>query len=148
MIVAGSRTLLQMSEDRLLPQWIQGKEEDSPKRATLLVGLLAVGSLFIGNVQSIALASNFGVIFSYSLTGLAVVLLRRRKMKGEFSSPLYPFTQIVSILLSALIMFALGEKAFYIGTITIIIGFFLYYMEKDGRRNGDGNMPNLSAKES
>jgi APA family basic amino acid/polyamine antiporter len=146
MIVAGSRTLLQMSEDKLLPEWIQGREKDSPKRATLLIGFLAVGSLFIGNVQSIALASNFGVIFSYSLTGLAVVILRRRKMKGEFSSPLYPWTQIASILLSALIMFALGEKAFYIGTITIIIGFFLYYIEKENKRNIKGNAPNPDVK--
>ncbi len=140
LIVAGSRTLLQMSEDKLLPQWIQGREKDSPKRATLLIGLLAVASLFIGNVQVIALASNFGVIFSYSLTGLAVVILRKRKVKGEFSSPLYPITQIVSILLSALIMLALGTRAFYIGTITILVGFFLYYVEKESKngKNKDG----------
>ena len=131
LIVAGSRTLLQMSQDKLLPEWIQGREKDSPRRATLLIAGLAIVSLFIGNVQVIALASNFGVIFSYSLTGLAVVILRKRKMKGKFKSPLYPFVQILSIALSAVIMFALGERAFYIGTITILVGFMLYFVEKE-----------------
>ena len=131
LIVAGSRTLLQMSQDKLLPEWIQGREKDSPRRATLLIAGLAIVSLFIGNVQVIALASNFGVIFSYSLTGLAVVILRKRKMEGKFKSPFYPFVQILSIALSALIMFALGERAFYIGTITILVGFMLYFVEKE-----------------
>ncbi len=131
LIVAGSRTLLQMSQDKLLPKWIQGREKDSPRRATLLIAGLAIVSLFIGNVQVIALASNFGVIFSYSLTGLAVVILRKRKMEGKFKSPFYPFVQILSIALSALIMFALGERAFYIGTITILVGFMLYFIEKE-----------------
>ena len=131
LIVAGSRTLLQMSEDRLLPAWIQGRKKDSPRRATLLIAALAIASLFIGNLQVIALASNFGVIFSYSLTGLAVVILRKRRVNGKFKSPLYPFVQILSIALSALIMFALGERAFYIGTITILVGFMLYFVEKE-----------------
>lgn len=131
LIVAGSRTLLQMSQDKLLPKWIQGREKDSPRRATLLIAGLAIVSLFIGNVQVIALASNFGVIFSYSLTGLAVVILRKRKMEGKFKSPFYPFVQILSIALSAVIMFALGERAFYIGTITILVGFMLYFIEKE-----------------
>ena len=28
-------------------------------------------------------------------------------------------------------MFALGERAFYIGTITILVGFMLYFVEKE-----------------
>ena len=45
--------------------------------------------------------------------------------------PFYPFVQILSIALSAVIMFALGERAFYIGTITILVGFMLYFVEKE-----------------
>jgi APA family basic amino acid/polyamine antiporter len=148
LIVAGSRTLLQMSQDRLLPRWIQGREKDSPRRATLLIAGLAIVSLFIGNVQVIALASNFGVIFSYALTGLAVVILRRRNVRGKFRSPLYPFVQILSIALSAVIMFALGERAFYIGTITILVGFMLYFAEKEkvfGKKKKSGSEMNQNS---
>ena len=136
LIVAGSRTLLQMSEDKVLPEWIQGRRKDSPKKAVILIGGLAVAALFLGNVQIIALASNFGVIFSYALTGLFVVILRHRKVKGEFSSPLYPYVQIASVLLSLLIMYALGVRAIYLGFITIIVGMMIYYFEKEARAKG------------
>ena len=66
-----------------------------------------------------------------ALTGLFVVILRHRKVKGEFSSPLYPYVQIVSVLLSLLIMYALGVKAIYLGFITIIVGMMIYYFEKE-----------------
>ena len=138
LIVAGSRTLLQMSEDGVLPEWIQGRHKDSPRKAVILIGGLAVVALFLGNVQVIALASNFGVIFSYALTGLFIVILRHRKVKGEFSSPLYPYVQIVSVLLSLLIMYALGVKAIYLGFITIIVGMMIYYFEKETKERKNG----------
>jgi len=129
LIVAGSRTLLQMSDDGLLPKTL-GKE-DSPKRAVLLIGIIAIISVFLGNIQYIALASNFGVIFSYAITGLAVYIVRKRKIEGPFNSPLYPYVQIISILLSILVMLALGTQALYIGSVTIIAGMFLYVLEKE-----------------
>ncbi len=131
LIVAGSRTLLQMSEDGMFPKWIGGISGDSPKRAVLIIGAITVFSLFLGNLKYIALASNFGVIFSYSLTGLAVMVIRKRKVKGPFHSPLYPAVQILSIILSALIMFALGTQALYLGMILITIGIILYALHKE-----------------
>ncbi len=129
LIVAGSRTLLQMSDDGLLPKTL-GKE-DSPKRAVLLIGIVAILSVFLGNIQYIALASNFGVIFSYAITGLAVYVVRKRKIEGPFNSPFFPCVQIISILLSILVMLALGVQALYIGSVTIIAGIFIYVLEKE-----------------
>jgi APA family basic amino acid/polyamine antiporter len=134
LIVAGSRTLLQMSEDGLLPKWIEGKGNDSPKRAVIIIGGLAIFSLFLGNLQYVALASNFGVIFSYSLTGIAIILIRRRKVSGEFNTPLFPYLPIISILLSALIMVALGSQALYLGSLMILSGMIIYSLQKVERR--------------
>ena len=131
LIVAGSRTLLQMSEDGLFPKWIGGLSGDSPKRSVLIIGAVTIFSLFLGNLQYIALASNFGVIFSYSLTGLAVIILRKRKVKGPFQSPLYPTIQILSVILSAVVMFALGTQALYIGMVLILTGIIIYTLQKE-----------------
>ena len=131
LIVAGSRTLLQMSEDELLPKTL-GKK-DSPKRAIILIGIIAIFSIFLGNVQYIALASNFGVIFSYAITGLAVYIVRKRNVEGPFNSPFYPYVQIISVIFSFVVMLALGEQALYIGSVTIIAGIFLYALEKEER---------------
>ncbi len=126
LVVAGSRTLLQMSEDGLFPKWIEGKGGDSPKRAVIIIGALAILSLFLGNLQYIALASNFGVIFSYSLTGVAVVIIRKRNLPGKFNSPLFPYLPILSVFLSAVIMFALGTQALYLGSLMILTGIIVY----------------------
>ncbi|MEM3857323.1 MAG: amino acid permease [Thermoprotei archaeon] len=130
LIVAGSRTLLQMSEDKLFPKWIEGKDADSPKRAVLIIGAFAALSLFLGNLQYVALASNFGVIFSYSLTGVAVMIIRRKKVRGLFSTPLYPYLPIASVILSIVIMLTLGSQALYLGTVMIITGIIIYSLQR------------------
>lgn len=139
--VAGSRTLLQMSEDGMLPRWIGGLRGESPRRSVLLMALGAVLSLFLGNLAYIALASNFGVIFSYALTGLAVVILRRRRVGGAFASPLYPWVQVVSILLSIVVMAALGNQALYFGSLFLLTGIVAYALLVEARRAHTLNAP-------
>ncbi len=139
--VAGSRTLLQMSEDGMLPRWLGGLGGDSPRRAVLLMALAAVLSLFLGNLAYIALASNFGVIFSYALTGLAVVILRKRRVQGAFTSPLYPWVQVVSILLSIVVMAALGNNALYFGSLFLLTGIVAYALLVEARRTHTLNAP-------
>ena len=126
LIIAGSRTLLQMSEDGMFPRWIGGLSRDSPRISVLLVGAGTVLSLLLGNLKFIALASNFGVIFSYAMTGGAVIILRRRGMPGKFQAPFYPWVQILSLALSLLVMISLGSEALYLGSIFILTGFVVY----------------------
>lgn len=132
--IAGSRTLLQMSEDGMLPHWIGGLGGDSPRRSVLLMAAAGILSLFLGNLAYIALASNFGVIFSYALTGLAVVILRKRRVHGEFASPLYPWVQVASILLSVVVMAALGNQALYFGSLFLLTGIVAYALLVEARR--------------
>ncbi|MGC8645615.1 MAG: APC family permease [Thermoplasmata archaeon] len=130
LIVAGSRTLLQMSEDGLFPKWIEGKNPDSPKRAVLIIGGLAILSLFLGNLSYVALASNFGVIFSYALSGVAVILIRRRLPAEGFNAPLFPYFPILSVILSLVIMITLGSQALYLGSLMIIAGIIILSIHK------------------
>lgn len=140
LIIAGSRTLLQMSEDGMFPRWIGGFSGDSPRISVLLIGIGAVASLFLGNLKFIALASNFGVIFSYALTGVAVMILRRRAIPGKFQSPLYPWVQILSLILSVVVMIALGVEALYLGAIFVLIGVILYGVIQAEERIGERGM--------
>ncbi|MGC8725376.1 MAG: APC family permease [Thermoplasmata archaeon] len=129
LIVAGSRTLLQMCEDGMLPKWIG--HADSPKRSVVIIGAVTVFSVFLGNLNYIVLASNFGVIFSYALTGIAVGILRKRKILKGFNSPWYPYIQISSVVLSMIVMLSLGIQSLYLGTMLIIVGIILYAIEKE-----------------
>ncbi len=145
--VAGSRTLLQMSEDGMLPRWVGGLGGDSPRRSVLLMALAGVASLSLGNLAGIALASNFGVIFSYALTGLAVVILRKRRVAGVFASPLYPWTQVASILLSIVVMAALGNNALYFGSLFLLTGIVAYALLVEARRTHTSSAPAPRAPE-
>jgi len=135
LVVAGSRTLLQMSDDGLFPKWIEGKDPDSPKRAVIIIGALAIASLFLGNLSYVALASNFGVIFSYALSGVAVILIRKKVREKGFNSPLFPYFPILSVILSLVIMISLGSQALYLGSLMIIIGIVIFSFHRREKMN-------------
>lgn len=115
-IVASERTLRQLSRDFQLPV----------KHELLVVGGIMLASLLLGNVEAIALASNFGIIFSYMLTGLEVIIVRRKGLRGSFRSPAFPVIQVFAIILSALFMISLGLNSLEIGVVTLFIGILVY----------------------
>jgi APA family basic amino acid/polyamine antiporter len=144
-IIAAVRTLKQMAEDNLIPSKLGRKESI----ATLLVTSMMVSSLGLGNVEVIGLVSNFGTIFSYLTTALAVVISRRRGIMGSFKAPLYPFLQILSILLSLLVIGTLGEESLVLGVVSLLVGLIIHVIhveinvvEKGKRLNPHGRIQN------
>lgn len=130
LIIAGSRTTRQMGEDDLLPK-IFGKGSWMP---TVVTAGIMIASLGLGNVESIALVANFGVIFSYMLSGLEVIVARRRGFKGKFSSPGYPLVQIFSLSLSAIMLITLGIQSLMVGTVTLVMGLVVHSIHNELKR--------------
>lgn len=124
-IVASERTLTQLSIDFSLPI----------KNKLLVVGSIMLASLLLGNVEAIALASNFGIVFSYMLTGLEVIIARKRKLNGTFKSPAFPILQIASTVLSAVFLASLGLQSLEIGVVTLFIGILIYEGLKEVKRD-------------
>jgi APA family basic amino acid/polyamine antiporter len=120
-IIATVRTIKQMAKDELIPKGIS-----KDKLVVLITASTMIASLALGNVEVIGLVSNFGTVFSYITTAIAVVISRRRGIKGKFSSPLYPWLQILSIILSLLVMLSLGEESLILGVLLIIIGIIIH----------------------
>ncbi len=134
MIIAGARTAKQMGEDRLLPPWL-GKGSKAP--AVVVAGVM-VASLGLGNVQSIALVANFGIVFSYMLTGVQVAIARRSQGTPGFSSPGYPSVQVFSVVLSAAMLLGLGTQSLLVGTLTLVAGLVTHSVYGH-LRAGQGN---------
>lgn len=122
MIIAGARTTKQMGADNLLPPSLGA----GSKAPALLVAAVMVASLGLGNVESIALVANFGIVFSYMLTGVQVAIARRRRESSQFSSPGYPVVQVVSVVLSAAMLFGLGMQSLLFGTVTLVVGLVVH----------------------
>ncbi|AWR99013.1 APC family permease [Metallosphaera hakonensis] len=127
-IVASQRTLEQLVKDFHLPL----------RSPLIAVGLIMILSLFLGNVESIALASNFGIVFSYMLTGLEVIITRYRGLRGTFKSPGYPVLQLISTVLSAIFLVSLGLQSLEIGIITLFIGILIYEVLREVQRHPKG----------
>jgi APA family basic amino acid/polyamine antiporter len=127
LIIAGSRTTKQMGEDGLLPK-ILGKGSWIP---TIVVAGIMIASLGLGTVESIALVANFGVIFSYLLSGLEVIVTRRKGAKGSFYSPAYPIVQIFSLALSTIMLITLGIQSLMVGTATLVTGLIVHSIHNE-----------------
>ena len=126
MIIAGVRTMEQMAYDNVIPRSVA-----RGNRPLLIVTIAMLISLALGNVETLGLVANFGVVFSYITTPIAVIVIRRRGITGSFKTPMYPILQILAIILSLLVTSALGYKSLEIGAMTLIVGILVYELHEE-----------------
>ncbi|ARM74764.1 APC family permease [Acidianus manzaensis] len=141
-IIASARTLKQMAKDELIPRKLS-KDTIS----TAIISAIMVSSLSLGNVELIGLVSNFGTIFSYVITPIAVVISRRREITGKFKAPFYPGLQIIAVALSLIVTASLGKESLMLGVLSLIIGLLIHethvqinVIEKGKRLNPHGKI--------
>ncbi|MDE1870161.1 MAG: amino acid permease [Candidatus Micrarchaeota archaeon] len=149
MMVGGSRTLYQMSVDGLLPKgFLTKNRQDAPVNSILLTAVLGILFLFSGNIYVIAAISNFGILFSYLLTGLALIKIRRirnhyqekKNILGEksmvefrhvFQMPLYPYLPILSIIAILIFFYAFPNGVISTGIIVMLATMLVYYVMRE-----------------
>ncbi len=138
MLVAASRMLYQMGQDRLLPKFFRkyDKKRDVANNTVILSSAIAIVALFAGNVFIITSISNFGLLFAYLMTSFALIHFRRAGIIGSFKVPLYPYLPIVAI--GALLLFFIGmpAEALLFGVFMIIASLMIYHFfrEVDNKR--------------
>lgn len=149
MMVGGSRTLFQMSVDGLLPKrFLRKNKREAPTNSILLTAVLGILFLFTGNIYIIAAISNFGILFSYLLTGLALIKIRRirnhyrekKDVLGErsmvnfkdiFQMPLYPYLPILSIVAILIFFYAFPNGVISTGIIVMLATMLIYYVMRE-----------------
>lgn len=149
MLVGGSRTLFQMSTDGLLPKRFLIKNRgDAPIYSILLTAALGILFLFSGNIYIIAAISNFGILFSYLLTGLALIKIRRIRnnykekrgilgkhnmidFKHVFQMPLYPYLPIISIIAIIIFFYAFPNGVVSTGLAILLATMLIYYVMRE-----------------
>ncbi len=135
MILSSSRSLYQMSEDRLLPKFFRkyDKKRDTAENGIIVSALIGIGMLFSGNIYVIASIANFGLMFDYLLIGLDVMHFRRKGVKAPFRMPLYPYLPILGIALLLAFFTGLSKIVLEIGVILIILLLVIYYSLREIR---------------
>ncbi len=130
MLIASSMMLYQIGSDRLLPKFFRNydKKRDVARSGVAVSAIIGVVMLFSGNIFVMASISNFGLLFTYLMTGFAVMHFRRRGISGAFKMPLYPYLTIIGTISILLFLIGMPQEALVIGVIMLILLLVIYYM--------------------
>ena len=151
MVIAGSALVAQLSADGLLPGQLTRVQtrHGTPVAALGLTAALGIAFMFLGDIYVIAAVSNFGILFSYLITGFALVKIRRMRSHpekhkdaleaarvsraGVFDMPLFPYLPALGILILIAFLFAFPSIALSIGVGLILTSLIVYYALREDR---------------
>ncbi|MFC1561289.1 amino acid permease [Candidatus Latescibacterota bacterium] len=130
-ILAGSRYLLALSRDGMLPQSVGnvGQRFHTPHIAILVTGGLVILPLFI-DLHILVESASIGLILTNMFSLLSVIILRESQLQNYrpiFRAPLYPWLQIIGLLGFAFVLMEMREEAFIISAVLAISGFCIYW---------------------
>jgi APA family basic amino acid/polyamine antiporter len=133
LILSSSRILYQISSDGLLPKIMRryDADRDVAKNGVLISAVIAVIMLYSGDIYVMAAISNFGLLFSYLMAGLALIHFRRRAKLASFRAPLYPYLPVAGIIVLLSFIFGLPREALVVGVIMIFCLIIGYYFLKE-----------------
>ena len=135
-IMTASRYLFAVSRDQLLPEPLSriSVRARTPYVAILVTGLLVLLAMFI-KLEILVEAASTVFVLGYVLASLSVIILRESGLQNyrpSFRTPLYPWLQLATIFGLAFVVLEMGEPAFLITTILVLVGFGIYWFY--GRR--------------
>ena len=130
-IMTGSRYLLAMSRDGMLPSAISriGERFATPHVAILFTGSLVILPVFV-DLYILVESASIGLILTNILANLSVIVLRESQLQNyrpKFRAPLYPWIQVVGIVGLIFVLFEMGVEAFVISALLAVAGFCLYW---------------------
>ncbi len=138
-IMASSRFPFAMARDNLLPEAIENVHPKfkTPHLSIILTGLAMGAAITFLNVKDVAkLASGFKIMI-FIVINCCVILLRSSSKSHswynpKWKSPMFPYIQIIGIVVSMWMLILMGEKALIGALVAIIAGVIIYksYGEK------------------
>ncbi|MGD1817455.1 MAG: amino acid permease [Pleomorphochaeta sp.] len=140
-LLAASRYPLSLSRDGLLPEIFckTSKKGDMPIVSIIITGIIIFSSLLI-SLDSLVKAASTVILTSYVLTNVSVIVLREGNLanyKPSYKSPLYPFVQLLSIVIFTYFIFELGSNSTGLSLFFIFCCFLVYFFY--GRKHFSGD---------
>jgi APA family basic amino acid/polyamine antiporter len=130
-LLGQSRIFFSMSRDGLLPGWVSAVHPRfrTPHISTILVGVCValVASLTPINVMSELVS--MGTLLAFVIVCAGVWILRRRgtEVPRSFVTPWIPFTPIMGIAVSLLMMLSLAWETWARLIIWLVVGVIVYF---------------------
>lgn len=132
-ILAASRFLFAMARDNLLPQALESvnSKYETPHWPILLTGGVMLLAILYLPVKDVAkLASGFKIMVFILINSCVIVLRRSPNAQSwyhpKYKSHLYPWIQVWGILAGILLIYLMGNKAFYGAGAAVGLGCATY----------------------
>ncbi|ARM75264.1 APC family permease [Acidianus manzaensis] len=135
MILLSGRTLYQIGKDMNFPSFLikYDQNKDVAPNAIIISSAIAIVSLFSGSVFVVASISNFGLLFSFLISSLAIFHFRRKGIIGSYKTPFYPWSVIVTIILLISLLIGFPKEALIINLGVMLSIIIISYILKDIR---------------
>ena len=127
-LAGAARTLSQLSEDGLLPEFLALRSRtDAPWAATVFTAVMAIIFLLIGDPVWLIAAANLTYLIGIALPNVAVWLLRRSQPEAPRPYRAPKGTIVLGLIAAGVwgLSVVLGFQQF--GLITVIVGFVFAY---------------------
>jgi len=131
MLLGQSRVFFSMSKDGLLPKWasIVHRRFRTPYISTILVGFIVATVAALTPINVLGELVSIGTLLAFIIVCSGVWVLRYRKtdVPRAFVTPWVPFTPIMGIAVSLLMMYSLAGATWLRLIIWLAIGLVIYF---------------------
>ncbi|HZQ24388.1 MAG TPA: amino acid permease [Terriglobales bacterium] len=131
MLLGQSRVFFSMSKDGLLPRWasVVHTRFRTPYISTILVGGCVATVAALTPINVLSELVSIGTLLAFVIVCAGVWILRRRgtEVPRAFVAPWIPFTPIMGITVSLLMMFSLAWETWARLIIWLVIGLVIYF---------------------
>ena len=133
-ILASSRFLFAMGQDKLLPSALEQVHEkyETPHWPIIITGLaMGLAIFFVPLKDVVKLASGFKIMIFIMINTCVVILRQTSNRHGwdpSYKGILYPFMQIWGIVAGLFLIYFIGDKAFIGASAAIGAGLVTYFL--------------------
>lgn len=136
-IMASSRYPIAMSRDEILPSVFSkvSRRFKTPYVAVITTGVLIISVILFLKVESLVKAASTLMLLSFIFVNLSVIVMRESKIlsyRPKIKTRLYPYIQIIGIIVYVIIIMEMGTKAIAlsIGFIFVTLCWYFIYVKK------------------
>jgi len=131
MLLGQSRVLFSMSKDGLLPAWASAVHPRfrTPYISTILVGVVVATVAALTPINILGELVSIGTLLAFVIvcSGVWILRWRRTEVPRAFVAPWVPFTPIMGIAVSLLMMFSLAWQTWARLIIWLAVGLIVYF---------------------
>lgn len=133
-ILTAARYPIALAKDGMLPSWAgrTSRRKQTPYAAVVLTGML-IGSAVLLDLDLLVKAASAVILLSNIFAHLSVIVMRESRIanyKPTFKAPLYPWLQLLGIIVFILLIIDMGITPVFISLLFISGGVVLYFIRR------------------